>query len=72
MKDMNEPELREYFQLFMKATDSIVPPDVVGFTIVMATDQGITQYASSLERDGAVKMLRECADRLDRHDTIER
>ena len=72
MKDMTEPELRTYFNQVMNATQSVVPPDVEGFMLVMFTDQGITQYASSVEREDAVEALRELADRLERKDTITR
>lgn len=72
MKDMTEPELREYFNLLMSATKSVIPPDCLGFMIVVFVDDGITQYASSVQREGAIEALRELADRLEAGDTIER
>lgn len=72
MKDMNEPELKAYFNALMDLIKTVTPPDVTGFILVQCTDQGIAQYASSLKREGAIDALRECADRLERRDTVER
>lgn len=72
MQDMTEPELRDYFNLLMSATKSIMPPDVLGFMIICFQEDKITQYASSIEPDGAVQALRELADRLERRETVKR
>ena len=72
MADMTEPELKTYFNLVMEATEAITPPDVMGSMVIMFMDNGITQYASSIERDGAIKALRELADRLEQNQTVTR
>ena len=72
MRDMTEPELREYFNLLMAATQSLMPPDVLGFMIVCFQSDKITQYAASIEPEGAAQALRELADRLERRETVKR
>ena len=72
MKDMTEPELKEYFNLLMSAIQELLPSDVKGFMILVATDQDILQYAGSVERLGGIGVLRELADRLERNMTVRR
>jgi len=72
MQDMTEPELSEYFNLLMAATKSVMPPDVLGFMIICFQADKITQYAASIEPEGAVQALRELADRLERRETVKR
>jgi hypothetical protein len=72
MQDMTEPELQEYFNLLMAATKSVMPPDVIGFMIITFCEDGITQYASSVQPEEAVKALHELADRLERRETVKR
>lgn len=72
LKDMTEPELEQYINLLMSATQCVVPTDVQGFMVVLFCDDGITQYGSSITRETAVPALRELADRLEKRDGIER
>lgn len=72
MQDMTEPELRDYLNLLMAATQQVMPPDVIGFMIITFCEDGITQYAASVEPEEAVKALRELADRLERRETVKR
>ena len=72
MQDMTEPELKEYFNLLMSATKEVMPPDVLGFMIICFQADKITQYAASIEPEGAIQALRELADRLERREAVTR
>lgn len=72
MQDMTEPELREYFNLLMSATQQVIPPDVLGLMIICFQADKITQYAASIEPEGAIEALRELVDRLERMETVKR
>ena len=72
LKDMDEPELRLFFNEIIGVLQSCLPDDIEGFMLVVATDEKICQYAGTLERTGAIDFLRETADRLEAGNTIER
>ena len=72
LKDMDEPELRSFFRGVVADIKGDLPEDAEGFLLVVATDQGLCQYAGTLKREGAIDFLRETADRLEGNTTIER
>lgn len=72
MKDMTEPELKQLFNSICRSLKSQLPKDVVGFVLVAFGDDGVAQYGSSIDRESAIPALREFADRLERHDAVER
>ena len=72
LKDMDEPELRLFFNDLIGIIKGGLPGDVEGFMLVVATDEKICQYAGTLERTGAIDFLRETADRLEAGNTIGR
>jgi len=69
---MNEVELTQFFNGLAKQTQAAIPSDALGFMLIVAADDGITQYVSNLDREGAINALRETADRLEARTTIER
>jgi len=72
MKDMNEPDLRLYLSYLMGMLKEVQPPAVIGSMLIMFTDQGITQYAASIDPETAPQALRELADRIERRETVKR
>jgi len=78
-KDMTEVELRDYFTFLARTVESELPsgPSSRGkalFFLVVSdgTGPGISQYVSNIERDGAIKLLRETADRLEGREDVTR
>ena len=72
IKDMTEPDLREYYNMLMAMNLGLTPTDVDLVMIVQLTDQGIAQYVASKTLENAPQVLRELADRIESRDTIER
>ena len=71
-KDNTEPQLRAFINLLCGAVGDALPPDVLGFMLVMMQDNGIAQYGGSITRESAIGALRELADRLEANTTVER
>lgn len=69
---MDEVELTKFFNGLAKQLQTDIPKDAIGFMLVVAVDDGITQYVSNLSREGAIDALRETADRLEQRSTTER
>ena len=72
MKDMDEPTLKKYFNGLMSMLQSLKTPDCHGFMLIAFQDDGITQYASSIDPMTAPDALRELADRLERREDVKR
>jgi hypothetical protein len=72
LEDMTEPEIREYLNLVMAATKSIMTDDVIGFMLIIFQRDGISQYAASIEPEGAIDSLRKVADLLEQRETVKR
>lgn len=72
MKDMTEPQLTEHMTRMMQYVKDCQTPDTIGSVLLVAQDNGISQYAASVEREEVPAMLREMADRLDAGDSVER
>ena len=72
MKDWDEPKLRRFINTILSALQESMPEDVEGLILLMFMDDGITQYGSTLEREGAVKALREFLGRVETRDLYER
>jgi hypothetical protein len=76
---MTEPELREFFSRLARTIESQLPPGpskkgkcLFFLAVQDTTGPGIGQYVSNIERDGAIKLLRETADRLEGREDIPR
>jgi hypothetical protein len=78
LKDMTEPELREFFTQLARTIESELPPGpsangkCLFFLIVADETPGVGQYVSNVHRVDAIKLLRECADRLERNQAVSR
>lgn len=77
LKDMTEPELREYCNLLARATESVLPPGPSKngkclFVLLICDESKITQYVSNANRDDCIKLMRTTADRLDKNDVMPR
>ena len=79
IKDMNEPELRSYFNRMAKLIEDWLPPGPSAkgkcLFFLIVNDQiepGIAQYVSNVQREDAIKMLRETADRLELNQDVTR
>jgi hypothetical protein len=71
LRDMTEPELRHYFNLLAKATESVLPDNAL-FVLLVFDDPQIAQYVSNCSRENMVQALRETADRLESREDIPR
>lgn len=76
---MTEIEITDYFKGLALAIESVLPPGEgrygkTMFFLVAAESQeaGTAQYVSNIQRESAIKLLRETADRLERRETVER
>jgi hypothetical protein len=72
MSNMTEPELGIYMTEIMDKIKAWQAPDVLGCMLVVFQEDSITQYAASVEPEGAIDALRELADRLERRETVKR
>jgi hypothetical protein len=77
LRDMTEPELRNYFNHLAQAVEDILPagPSKKGralFALLVFDDPGLAQYVSNAERKDVIKAMRECADRLEAKEDIPR
>ena len=79
--DMTEPELFGYFNALASTIETLLPAEVVPcagrngrclFALLVFDDPGIAQYVSNAQREDIIKAMRECADRLERREVIER
>jgi hypothetical protein len=77
MEDMTEPELGELLRSCAKAVNTTLSARIVSehkpmFALLVFNDPEVAQYISSCRRAEMIQALRECADRLERRETIER
>lgn len=72
MKDMTEPELSRLFKGLCRSTKARLPSDATGFVLLVFGDDGIAQYAASIDRQSGIAAIREFVDRLERGDTVTR
>lgn len=69
---MTEPELSEHMRKQMMFVKACQTPDTIGSMLVVFGDNGITQYASSIDPETAPQALRELADRIERREALKR
>lgn len=73
--DMTEPELQRLTTAAMNALKSVFPKGT-GFAVVFAPfsecERGIGQYGSNVQRHCMIKMLRDCADRIEANQDVRR
>jgi hypothetical protein len=75
LRDMTEPEMKEYFQMLAEATESVLPagPSASGrclFVLLVFDDPGLAQYVSNASLENMIRALRETADRFERDEVI--
>jgi hypothetical protein len=77
LRDMTEPELREYFNLLAAAIEETLPGGSSKkgralFVLLVFDEPGLAQYVSNAERQDIIKAMRETADRLEAKQDIPR
>jgi hypothetical protein len=79
IRDMTEPELREFFSALARKVEDELPPGPSAkgkclFALIVSDDTGpgVGQYVSNVRRADMIKLLRETADRLERREDIPR
>ncbi len=75
LEDMTEPELADLMRAFGSAIKRTSVEAGIGrpqFVLLLFNDPAVCQYIASIERDGAIKAMRETADRMERKETLER
>ncbi len=79
LKNMTEPELRDYFTRLARIIEDFLPPGpsakgkcLFFLTVNDTIEPGIAQYVSNVQRADAIKMLRETADRLEQKEDVTR
>jgi hypothetical protein len=75
LEDMTEPELRTLLHTLASqivATATTLGVEKPLFALVLFNDPKLGQYVSNGTREDVIKGLRECADRLEHHEDVER
>jgi hypothetical protein len=79
LKDLTEPELRDYFRGLARMIEGALPPGpsskgrcLFALIVTDTMEAGIGQYVSNVQRADMIKMLRETADRLEKNEDIPR
>lgn len=79
LRDMTEPELKGYFTRLARIIEAALPPGPSSngkclFCLIVADSlkPGIGQYLSNINRQDAIKMIRQLADQIEAHEDIPR
>jgi hypothetical protein len=79
IRDMTEPELREFFRNLASEIEARLPPGPSAkgkclFALIVADtmEPGVGQYVSNVQRPDMIRLLRETADRLEKREDIPR
>jgi hypothetical protein len=80
LRDMTEPELREFFTTIARDIEERLPPGPARggkkcmFALIVAdsVEHGAGQYVSNIVREDCIKLLRETADRIASREDIPR
>lgn len=77
LRDMTEPELRDFFRNLAKKVEAELPPGPgprgkCMFALIVCEETRVGQYVSNMQRAGMVELLRETADRLEGREDIPR
>ena len=79
IRDMTEPELRDYFSALARKVEAELPPGPSArgtclFALIVADTMspGVGQYVSNVQRADMIRLLRETADRLQGREDIPR
>lgn len=79
LRDMTEPELRDFFRGIASWIENALPPGpsakgkcLFALIVTDTIEPGIGQYVSNVQRADMIKMLRETADRLEKREDIPR
>lgn len=71
LKDMTEPELKQYMNLLAQATESVLPEGSV-FILVVFDEPALAQYISNGTRAQMIEAIQATADRLRSREDIPR
>jgi hypothetical protein len=69
--EMTEPELAATMRRAADAVKAALPPGTL-FALLAFDDPGVAQYIANCERRDVIRAMRECADRMEGRETIER
>lgn len=75
LRDMTEPEIRDLMTGLAQGIQSKCMDQLEGrplFVLLLFNDPEVAQYIANCQRSDCIKALRECADRLERKETVER
>lgn len=78
LRDMTEPELKNYFRYLATVVEGELPPGPGArgkalFTLLVFEEpELISQYVSNCRREDMIKVLRETADRLEAREDVTR
>jgi len=77
IKDMTEPELRDFFSGLARDIEAKLPPvpskqGKCLFLLLVCDESNIAQYVSNARREDCIKFLRETADRLEGREDVTR
>lgn len=76
LSEMTGPELGALMKHAAGQVERALPGRTCFFLLAFETDEegspGPAQYIANVGRPGAIQALRECADRLERRETLER
>lgn len=77
LRNMTEPELKAMFTNISLIIENKLPagPSFRGralYTLLVFDDPGVAHYVSNCRRSDIIKAMRECADRLERNEDIQR
>jgi hypothetical protein len=75
LRDMDEVELNDFMKTMAGALEFTARHEGVEkpfFVLLLFNDPEVSQYIANCDRSGCIKALRQCADRLERRETVER
>jgi hypothetical protein len=70
LRDMDEPEMRRYFNLLARATASILPEDAGEFVLLVISGGTRCHYVGNVDPSIMIKVMRAMADRLEAEECI--
>lgn len=71
MKDMTEPELKEYIGAMLDFFESRQTQDTTGAILVLFGDDGIAEFGATIDVEMVPGRLRVLADRIEQRQTLE-
>ena len=72
LKDMNEPLLQAHMGRQIALLKTFETEDTIGSMLIVFGDDGISQYAATIDPASAPTALRELADRIEKNQQVKR